>query len=367
MSFLEAVFEIIEDNSCPFYGLGDRFKLSGKALLLEHKQEKTFVSTTVIKFPLEKSACRILIKDISEVLIKYKSVDRVPGYIIDCSGCPGTIRLECKREKKSSTEDEDPKPDTDVAVIESLLSNFSFFKVLDENDIKSYVPFLKLTKYAPGDIILEKGDIGQNLFIIVSGSVEVIGEKGVRITFLGKGEVFGEMSLLSGDPVTATVQAVEPTKLIYINGEDFRKLLNKSPSLHMYFTRLLSRRLAEFNARRSEELESGVNGTLSDLPPYELCQIFNANLKTGILRMELAKGVGEIAFREGKLIRAEYGARNGREAFFDILKEKKGRFKFLTGLTPDEMTTPEIGEFTYLLMDGLRRIDEDETRRQESI
>ena len=363
MSFLEAVFELIEDNSCPFYGLGDRFKLSGKALLLEHKQEKTFISTTIIKFPLEKSACRILIEDISEVLIKYKSIDRVPGYIIDCSGCTGTIRLECKREKKSLTADEESKPDTDIAVVESLLSNFSFFKVLDENDIKSYVPFLKLTKFAPGEVILEKGKIGRNLFIIVSGSVEVLGEKDVSITFLGKGEVFGEMSLLSGDPVTATIKAVEPTKVIYINGDDFRKLLNKSPSLHMYFTRLLSRRLAEINARRSEELESGVTGNLSDLPPYELCQIFNVNLKTGVLRLDLAKGLAEIAFREGKLIRVEYAGQEGREAFFKLLKEREGRFKFITGLEPDEMTTPEIGEFTFLLMDGLRRIDEDETQR----
>lgn len=362
MSFLEAIFEIIEDNRCPFYGLGDRFKLSGKALLLEHKKEKTFISTTVIKFPLEKSACKILIEDISEVLIKYKSIDRVPGYIIDCSGCTGTIRLECKREKKSLAVNGDAKPDTDIAVVESLLSNFSFFKVLDENDIKSYVPFLKLTKFAPGEVILEKGVVGENLFIIVSGKVEVLAEKEVSIAFLGKGEVFGEMSLLSGDPVTATIKAVEPTKVIYINGDDFRKLLNKSPSLHMYFTRLLSRRLAEINALRSEELESGVSGNLSDLPPYELCQIFNVNLKTGILSLELREGTAEIAFREGKLIRADYAGKEGREAFFDVLKERDGRFKFTTGLSPEEMSFPVIGEFTFLLMDGLRRIDEDDTR-----
>ncbi|MDM8539023.1 hypothetical protein QUF70_19910, partial [Desulfobacterales bacterium HSG17] len=112
--------------------------------MLDHKKEKTFISTTVIKFPSEKSSCRILIEDLSEVLIKYKSVDRIPELKIYCSGCSGLIRLEYKGRQPNSPGTEDKY---DIEVIESLLSNFSFFKVLDENDIRKLVPFLKMKKY----------------------------------------------------------------------------------------------------------------------------------------------------------------------------------------------------------------------------
>ncbi len=48
--------------------------------------------------------------------------------------------------------------------------------------------------------------------------------------------------------------------------------------------------------------------------------------------------------------------------FFELLKLKQGRFKFSPGLTPEEMDATEVGDFMHLLMEGLRRIDEDDRR-----
>lgn len=356
MNSLEAVFEIIDNNKCPFYKHGDVFCLSGKALLLDQKKAKTFISTTIIKFPYEKSSCRILIEDLSEILIKYKSVDRIPELKLYCSGCSGLVRLEYKGRQPNSPGIEDKY---DIEVIESLLSNFSFFKVLDENDIRKLVPFLKMKKYNKGENIIKKGDPGRNLYIIVSGTVEVLGDSEIIIAFLGKGEVFGEMSLLSGDPATATVRVADTVKILYIDGNDFRRLLNKSSSLQMYFNRLLSRRLAEVNVLRSQEFYSGMVGNLSEMPPSDLFQIFHVNQKTGILSLVLLKGKADLAFRDGDLVRAEYYDKNGREAFYEILKEKQGRFKFVQGLGPQDMQSQELGDFTWLLMDGIRQIDEE--------
>ncbi len=355
MSFPKVLFEIIEEKRCPFYEMGDVFGLSGKALLLDQKEEKTFISTTVIQLPKGKSSCRILIEDLSEILIKYKSVDRVPGFKIRCGGCTGSVLLEYKRYKEPIL----PVSDTDIEVFESLLGSFSFFQVLDENDLRHFVPLLKMEKYSPGDIVIRKGDPGKRLYIIVSGLVEVIGRNGVSIAFLGKGEVFGEMSLLSGDPVTATIKVADPAKVLYMEGDDFRRLLNRSASLQMYFTRLLSRRLTEVNLMRSEDFDSGMVGNLSEMSPSELFQSLNVNQKTGVLKLYLSAGISEIVFRDGRLIRAEYNGKQGREAFYGILREKEGRFRFVGELPAEDLETEEFGDFTWLLMDGFRRIDEE--------
>jgi len=130
----------------------------------------------------------------------------------------------------------------------------------------------------------------------------------------------------------------------------------------MYFARLLAQRLAKTNVERLEEFASGMTGKLAENPPSELFQTLNLNHKTGLLTLTLSRGTAELSFREGALIRADYDEREGKDAFFEVLREKEGRFKFTPGLSPQEMKAPEMGDFMWLLMEGVRRIDEGECR-----
>lgn len=358
MSFPEVVFELVSDEGCPFYRLGDRFRLSGKAVLLRQNAEKTFVGTTIIKLPPGKSACRILIEDISGILIRYKSIDRVPGDLVECSGCSGRIRLQFRPDGRAAAALERGNAEIDREVIESLLGNFSFFQALEEGEIKAVLPYLRLRKFYPGDIILQRDEPGRELFVIVSGLVEVVGTDDVSIVFMGRGEVFGEMSLLSGDPVTATVRAVEPTRVLSIQGDDFRKLLQTYDALQTYFNRLLTRRLAEINRIRSRESGSGVRGHLSEMPPPELFQTFHVNEKSGVLRLDLPHGEAEVAYRGGEIVRARYGKRTDLEAFYAILRETSGRFQFTQRLPKADEAAAPMGDFTWMLMEALRRMDE---------
>jgi hypothetical protein len=99
-------------------------------------------------------------------------------------------------------------------------------------------------------------------------------------------------------------------------------------------------------------------GKLSEMPPSELFQVFNINQKTGVLGLNLVRGRAEVAFKEGQMIRVKFGEMEGTEAFFELLREKEGRFKFLPGLSDTEMKLPRIGDFMWLLMEGMRKIDE---------
>jgi CRP-like cAMP-binding protein len=277
------------------------------------------------------------------------------------------LTIQKEEEEEESGESEDLK-EVDVSDIEgtdivSLLSRFSISHSLDAKDIRDLISFLELRKYAKGEYIVRKGDQGRNLYIILSGKAEVIGEDGLHIAILERGEILGEMSLISGNPITATVRVIEAAELLCLNARDFGQVLNRFPSVQMFFAKLLADRLMKTNKARSEEFASGMAGKLSEMQPSELFQVFNINQKTGILSLNLIRGRAEIAFRDGQMLRVRFGEKEGVDAFFELLKEKEGRFKFLPELSSEDMKLPKMGDFMWLLMEGMRKMDE-ETRRE---
>ncbi len=344
MSTLEAFFLVIEARNCPYYKKDDEFTFSSNALYV----------------PSGKPTCTILVDDIRKMFRHQENAfeDDEASRMLSCSGCTGHIRLAWEKGTEYIFENEDPHENAKDNIAR-LLSNFSFFKKLKRHELKYLVPFIRHKMYAEGETIIRKGEAGRNLYVILSGMVEVLGNNDVNIAFLGRGEILGEMSLISGEAAGATIKAVEPTKVIYLNSHNFRRLLRKFPSLQMYFAGLLSKRLAKTNIARSDELESGMSGNLSEMPPSELLQTFNMNRKTGVLSFKLPHNTAAITFKNGEPIRASFGELEDKEAFWAILKEKSGRFKFVPGLPPEEETSSEIGQFMWLLMEGLSRMDEE--------
>jgi hypothetical protein len=215
------VFIITKERDCPYYQLGDEFKLTGNAILLEYKNEKEFITTAAIKMPFEQPSCRKLIGDLTNILITHESIHKVPACVIDCSGCIGSITLEYKNNAINNHIKKAKKDPSNIGAIANLLSKFSIFQSIDEHNLKDLIPFLKLRKYNPGDSIIKKGDTGKNLFIITSGKVEVQNDDGISMSVLEKGEVFGEMSLISGNPVGATIKVLSPASVLSIEEKIF--------------------------------------------------------------------------------------------------------------------------------------------------
>lgn len=349
MNLPEAVFKIVEDHNCPMYSREDVFELSDITL----------------KVPKDHPTCLILAMDIAEIMldIAKERDDEILTTAVgtfECSSCTGIICLEYQEKSDHPVEIEQiekEKPgDTDT--IARLLKGFSFFNSLTEEEIQMFVPLLKIHKYNKDEHVINQGDPGKHLYIILNGKVEVVGNDDISIAFLGKGEVFGEMSLLSGDPIGADIKVVEPTTLFYINSKNFRRILVKVPSLHMYFAQMLTKRLTKANVEMTEELASAMAGNLIDMQPAELMQALNQNQKTGVLTLQLKSGEAEIFFNEGSLIRARYNGLIDKEAFFSIIAENEGRFKFIPGLVPEDTDSEEIGDFMWLLMEGMNRLDE---------
>jgi CRP-like cAMP-binding protein len=117
-----------------------------------------------------------------------------------------------------------------------------------------------------GDIIFSDGEIGNEMFIIQSGTVEILkqigGETRVLAT-LEKGDFFGEMSVLEDLPRIASARAKTDVELVRINGATFDTMIKSNTEIAVRMMRKLSRRLREVTGmledaigRRVPEIES---------------------------------------------------------------------------------------------------------------
>lgn len=260
-------------------------------------------------------------------------------------------------QKKSEKENE-----KDETYLTRLLSDYAMFQSLEDRDINTIVSHLKFRESPPGEIIIQKGEPGENLYIIVSGSVDVLDEQGNILDRMGSEDVFGEMSLISGDPVNATIQVVEQAELLYLNGKEFIRLLRTYPGLQMYFARLLSKRLSnrlkKADKVTSEYLQSGLSGSLTETGTTELLQMLNMGQKTGVVTFHFLSKAATVSFLNGELVAAQYEGNRDVEAFFKILEETKGRFTYTPELPEKDAARPPLGHFMRLLMEGISRIDE---------
>lgn len=109
-----------------------------------------------------------------------------------------------------------------------------------------------------------------------------------------------------------------------------------------------------------ENSDSAISGRIEAILPAELLQVFHMHQKTGRLILEFESGSARVTFREGGLLAARFEDLDNQEAIYAMLSEKKGSFHFIPGLPEALMKTREIGDFMMILMEGLRRLDEEE-------
>jgi CRP-like cAMP-binding protein len=97
------------------------------------------------------------------------------------------------------------------------------------------------------EILFNKGDKGDSLFIINSGAVKIVTqdsqENEVVLNQVGAGEIIGEMALLDHEPRSAGVVALEETSVMELSREDFMEILSRQPELALSVIRSLISRL----------------------------------------------------------------------------------------------------------------------------
>ena len=131
----------------------------------------------------------------------------------------------------------------------NLLGRVPLFDGCTRTDLSRIAALSEERIYPEGQVIVKAGDPGNAFYVITNGKVKVVAGKtpsGKKEAELGRGEFFGELSLLDGDARTRTVVAESPLETVRIERTAFRKLLRKEPDLTI--------RLLEGMAKRTRKI-----------------------------------------------------------------------------------------------------------------
>ena len=97
-------------------------------------------------------------------------------------------------------------------------------------------------------VIFRQGDIGDNMYVILEGKVEIYTEKGgreVSLTLRRAGEFIGEMALLTREVRSANARAAGPVRLLSLDKKNFLSRVHEDPTIALRLVELLSLRLRE--------------------------------------------------------------------------------------------------------------------------
>lgn len=128
----------------------------------------------------------------------------------------------------------------------NFLVNVPIFSDLDKETLEKIIKSGVLQSYKKNSVVLSEEESGSALFVIAEGKVKVSrssnDEKEVILGILNESDFFGEMSLLDGMARSATVTAIEDSKLFVIQRTEFLDLLMKYPEISIALLTELTKR-----------------------------------------------------------------------------------------------------------------------------
>ncbi len=127
-----------------------------------------------------------------------------------------------------------------------FLLNISFLEALPRKNLCRILNCLEKRTFEKGETIIKQGAAGDCLYVIQSGVCRVEVEtdgKTHHLILLRQSEVMGEMGVITGEPRTATVRAIEDTVAWRLDREDFELLAEEQPELRAFLTELVANRL----------------------------------------------------------------------------------------------------------------------------
>ena len=136
------------------------------------------------------------------------------------------------------------------------LDSYDIFNSLDITNRERLISLLRPRSFHQGEVIFLKGDPGQGLYLISNGRVKicVVDRQGDELvfTFLGKGDLLGDLAVIDGKPRSATAIAMENTDTLYLDRHDFLNFLGSSPQACLDIINMLCQRLRRLSGQLEE-------------------------------------------------------------------------------------------------------------------
>jgi len=130
-----------------------------------------------------------------------------------------------------------------------LMAGLTVCNHFSSEERRYLLPYLEVMEVEKGTRLFSEGDAGDYLGVVVSGRLEVekrteFEGRQIIIAVLTRGAFVGELSLIDGQPRSATVRALEPTKLVILRREVLDELLHNHPAAGIAFLKGMNKILA---------------------------------------------------------------------------------------------------------------------------
>ncbi len=240
---------------------------------------------------------------------------------------------------------------------------FSFVTSLRPIELKAIGELSQVIHLAEGVTVYSGGDASDALYIITRGVVEIVHETqrhadNTPISYLGRGDMFGEMGVLSDTPRKNAIRTCEPTSV--------QELIKRVPSFFYYVSQQVASQLIKVSDLafvQSNCLE--LSGNLANFDLVTIYQTILNSSQTGELAINNDAGdtVAIFLFEAGQVQRAQFYHLVGEEAFWQLFLHENltGTFSFAIteGGSSRLAHTPAIKRNpTDLLITGLQYRDE---------
>jgi diguanylate cyclase (GGDEF)-like protein/PAS domain S-box-containing protein len=124
------------------------------------------------------------------------------------------------------------------------LKETDFFKSLSDENFESLLTDCREVELSPGEVLFKEGDTGDSMFVVLCGEV-VIKKENTTIAHRGRGDYFGEMTLLEGKPRSATITATSKSRLLEILEDQFHLHFASNPETLLGVLKTVSERSRE--------------------------------------------------------------------------------------------------------------------------
>ena len=197
----------------------------------------------------------------------------------------------------------------------SVLRKHPIFSDLDPEAFDQLCRYAKHTTLKRGTTIVSKGDPGNSLIAVISGTVKISvtspDGRSAILNLIGPGEIFGEVAVLDGHARTADATANTNCEIYVIDRRDFIPFVRSQPALAMKFIELLCTRLRWTSDQVEEVILQNLPGRLASalLRLTEKHKLAPAGRTIAITQQEISEMVGMTRESINKQLRA-WAARN---------------------------------------------------------
>ena len=279
------------------------------------------------------------------------------------------------------TEASIPQPQDKIRILKRI----SLFSALSEEELALVASKTRLVEFKLDEVIYKEGDTADAFYVVASGRLKVYTQMGNReqvYAYLHKGDSFGEISLLTGETHSASVKAQSDALVLQLQKQDFDEVINRIPSLVLYLSRALSRRLRSKESSAGPYAEATIisvynvagDGTTRARFSIALAMSLKQETRREVILLDLSPGGGELSKQLGlpeqrSLVHLEMAGLDMDTSVFEaaIQEHDSGLHvlnvgRALEGEVDERVVAPLLSHlsdrFSYILLDLSSAVDQ---------